>query len=228
MNACRFKHTGLALALLERSIALDPDLGRHIDRWQGRQAFVDFLIQHPGSLGAVGRPRARVDAVGGVRDSSGDERARRQRSARVPSLVRGRTLGAPTLVRAGADWIDRAGRLWEGPRAFIVALLEGDPALLRITPTPRSSAIVWALDYGNAHLLPLLTRIWPLPDDLPHAAGTGDAAAVKRWFDATGRPVLGSLMQHYPRAIRVSSVPTWVGDLRPRSKLWTSRSRGRF
>jgi hypothetical protein len=44
----------------------------------------------------------------------------------------------------------------------------------------------------------MLTRIWPLPDDLPHAAGTGNAAAVARWFDATGQPVLGSLGRHYP------------------------------
>jgi hypothetical protein len=52
--------------------------------------------------------------------------------------------------------------------------------------------------YGNAHLVPLLTRIWPLPDDLPHAAGMGDLARVKRWFDAAGSPVLGDLKQHYP------------------------------
>src|SRR3989442_463870 len=49
MNACRFRHTGVASRLLERSVALDPDLGRRIDHWQGRQAFVEFLIQHPGS-----------------------------------------------------------------------------------------------------------------------------------------------------------------------------------
>ena len=53
MNACRFKHAGIALRLLERAIALDPDLGRRIDRWQGRQAFVEFLIQHPGSSAAA-------------------------------------------------------------------------------------------------------------------------------------------------------------------------------
>ena len=44
----------------------------------------------------------------------------------------------------------------------------------------------------------MLTRIWPLPDDLPHAAGTGNAAAVARWFDAAGRPALGSLARQYP------------------------------
>jgi hypothetical protein len=83
--------------------------------------------------------------------------------------------------------------------AFIVALLERDPALLHTAPpTPRSSLIVQALSYGNAHLVPVLTRIWPLPDDLPHAAGTGNAAAVARWFDPAGQPVLGSPAHHYP------------------------------
>ena len=57
MNACRFRHTGIALRLLERAIVLDPDLGRRIDRWEGRQAFVDFLIQHPGSHWSGGPSR---------------------------------------------------------------------------------------------------------------------------------------------------------------------------
>jgi hypothetical protein len=44
----------------------------------------------------------------------------------------------------------------------------------------------------------LLTRIWPLPDDLPHAAGTGNLSRVKQWFDASGAPALGDLDHHYP------------------------------
>jgi hypothetical protein len=51
---------------------------------------------------------------------------------------------------------------------------------------------------GKAHLIPLLTPIWPLPDDLCHAAGVGDFARVRGWFDEVGRPRLGSLDQHYP------------------------------
>jgi hypothetical protein len=58
--------------------------------------------------------------------------------------------------------------------------------------------VEFALEYGNAHLIPLLTPIWPLPDDLPHAAGVGDFARVKGWFDEAGRPRLGSLAQHHP------------------------------
>ena len=107
MNACRFKHAGVALRLLERSIALDPDLGRRIDRWQGRQAFVEFLIQHPGSLWQ----EPDDDAVAVVRGSSTVERARPQRSPRVPPLARRRTVGAPTLVHARPDRLDDAGLL---------------------------------------------------------------------------------------------------------------------
>jgi hypothetical protein len=37
-----------------------------------------------------------------------------------------------------------------------------------------------------------------MPDDLPHAAGNGDFAQVRRWFDAAGRPALGNLANHFP------------------------------
>jgi len=38
-----------------------------------------------------------------------------------------------------------------------------------------------------------------MPDDLPHAAGVGNLARVKQWFDASGAPALGDLEHHYPR-----------------------------
>ena len=44
----------------------------------------------------------------------------------------------------------------------------------------------------------MLLRIWPMPDDLPHAAGSGDFARVRRWFDTAGRPALGDLAKHFP------------------------------
>jgi hypothetical protein len=89
-----------------------------------------------------------------------------------------------------AAWCDR------GP--FISQLLDLDPAVLRRQPPPRSSVLEFALEYGNAQLVPLLTHIWPLPDDLPHAAGVGDVARVRRWFDDAGRPALGNPRDHYP------------------------------
>jgi hypothetical protein len=47
-------------------------------------------------------------------------------------------------------------------------------------------------------LIPVLTRIWPLPDDLPHAAGVGNLSRVQQWFDESGAPALGDLAKHYP------------------------------
>ena len=80
---------------------------------------------------------------------------------------------------------------------FIVALLDLDPALLRRQPPP-SQAIEFAFTYANTHLIPILTRIWPVPDDLPHAAGMGNLSRVERWFDTSGAPALGDLENHYP------------------------------
>lgn len=196
--ACRFKHVGLALRLLDRAVALDPELGRRIDRWGSRGAFVDFLTQQPGLLW------------------QDEERTPWQTFvfAQLASARDRNDLGAfrrwldeePWVLQR--DFIDaQIGLLlpacYETNReAFIVALLERDPALLHAEPppAPRSSLFAQALSYGNAHLVPLLQRIWPLPNDLPHAAGIGDAAAVARWFDASGEPVLGSLRNHYPHS----------------------------
>lgn len=194
LSACRFRHARVALLLLERAIALDPDLGRRIDRWQGRQAFVEFLIQHPGILwqGPETTPWEAlvVLQLTSALDDDGLPAFRRWLEDE-PWVLQ------PSFVHVQVGLIERAS-YGKNREPFIAALLEYDPALLRIKPPPRSSAIVWALDYGNAHLLPLLTRIWPLPDDLPHAAGTGNVAAVAWWFDASGQPVLGSLAQHHP------------------------------
>jgi hypothetical protein len=72
--------------------------------------------------------------------------------------------------------------------AFIVKLLELDPALLRRNPPPAPRAIEFALTYVRPHLVPVLTRVWPLPDDVPNAAGVGDLGRVKRLLDDGGRP----------------------------------------
>jgi hypothetical protein len=197
MSACRFKHKDVALRLLERAIDLDPDLGRRIDRWQGRDAIVEFLIQHPGALWHM-RPEATpweafVELqLGSARDH--DDLPEFQRWLDDEPWVL-----QPEFIHLQAGLIMPA--CYQKDReAFIVTLLDRDPALLHAEPPPPSSCIVQALSYGNAHLIPLLTRVWPLPNDLPHAAGVGDAAAVARWFDTTGRPVLGSLAHHYPHS----------------------------
>ncbi len=82
---------------------------------------------------------------------------------------------------------------------FIEQIYGLDPGLLERgpPPTPRSSSpLDWAFIYAKPHLVPLLTRVWPLPDDLPHAAGVGDLEKVKKWFDASGAPALGDPSHH--------------------------------
>jgi len=194
LSACRFKHKSVAIRLLERAIDLNPDLGVRIDRWQGREAFVDFLIQHPGALWHA-KPEATLwEAF--VLEQLGfalahDDLPAFQRSLDdEPWVLQPRFVDAQNRLLVPASYLNR--------EAFIVALLERDPALLQAELPPGSSRLNQALSYGNAHLVPLLTRIWPLPDDLPHAAGAGNAAAVARWFDAAGKPALGSLPHHYP------------------------------
>jgi hypothetical protein len=194
MSACRFKHTAVALRLLAHSIELDPDLGRRIDRWQSRQAFVEFLIQHPGGLWQEPEHTPWETFVIlqllSARNRN-DLPAFRRWLDDEPWVLQ------PSFIRVQEGLIMQACYM-KDREAFIVTLLERDPALFHAEPPPPSSSIVQALSYGNAHLVPLLTRIWPLPDDLPHAAGIGNFDAVKRWFDATDQPVLGSLAHHYP------------------------------
>jgi hypothetical protein len=187
------------LQLLERSVALDPDLGRRIDRWHSRQAFVEFLMQHPGSHWSGGPTE-------GPETTPWEAFVVRQLTSALDShdlpafgrwLQEEPWLLQPSFVHVQVGVIERA--CWgRNKEPFITALLEREPALIGTEPAPPSAAIVFALAYGNTHLVAVLTRIWPLPDDLPHAAGIGDAAAVARWFDAAGHPVLGSPAHHYP------------------------------
>jgi ankyrin repeat protein len=196
MTACRFKHTDVATLLLDRSIALAPDLGGRIDRWDSRAAFVAFLSEQPGLLWQ--EPEATpwetfvMLQLASARDRN-DLPAFRRWLEDEPWV-----LGA-AFIQAQAALVLPA--CYEKDRgAFIVALFERDPALLHADPPPPSTHIVQALSYGNAALVPLLTRAWPLPNDLPHAAGIGDAARVSRWFSAAGEPTLGSLADHYPHS----------------------------
>jgi len=199
MSACRFKREAIAATLLERAISLDFKLGVEIDRWGGRAAFVADTIAHCPSLYRSTEPwvafvmRQLLDAM-----DNDDLRAFTGWLASQAWLLDDShlTLQAELLGQAAGS----------NREAFIRALLERDPAVLRSSSPPPSKALIWAFDYGHAHLVPLLARVWPLPDDLPHAAGVGDLDRVKRWFDDKGQPALGDLGRHH-RNIR-PGVPT--------------------
>jgi hypothetical protein len=192
--ACCFEHEAVASLLLERSVALDADLGTRVDGSLGRPAFIRYFIEK-GSVDfahatALGPWKAFV--MGQVR------RAVHERD--LPAFVRG-LQREPWLLGEVCVWfqvqiIENAALM--DREAFIAALLDLDPALLRRQPPPPSQAIEFAFTYANTHLIPLLTRIWPLPDDLPHAAGMGNLSRVKHWFDKSGSPRLADLDNHYP------------------------------
>ena len=192
MCACRFEHEAVASLLLERSIALDPELGRHIDGSVGRLAFIRYFIDT--------RLCARDDGVGPWKAFVMEQVSRAVHDGDLTAFV-SRLQREPWLLGEACVWFqaELIGAATLNDRGeFITALLDLDPAILRRQPPPPSQAIEFAVTYANTHLLPVLTRIWPLPDDLPHAAAMGNLARVKHWFDEAGAPALGDLDHHYP------------------------------
>ena len=205
LTACRFHHEAVASLLLERSIALDRELGEHIAGSVGQSAFVKYFIEKgPGDATTLGLWRAFV--VEQIR--------RTAQEGDLTDFVRGLQRERWLLGEAGVDF-QRGLIEWaalNGRGDVITALLDLDPAILRHQPPPPSQAIEHAFTYANAHLMPLLTRIWPLPDDLPHAAGMGDLSRVQEWFDAEGTPALGDVAKHAPATSVHPREPQW-GDV---------------
>jgi hypothetical protein len=202
--ACGFEHAAVASLLLDRAIALDPELGTHVDGNVGRPAFIKYFIDNrAGHAAGIGVWKAFVmeqvsravcswsGHVTSVTSPSGDS----DLTAFVRLLRREPWLLGEAFVEFQADIIERATLNDRGE--FITALLDLDPAILRHQPPPPSQAIEFAFTYARTHLIPVLTRIWPLPDDLPHAAGMGDLSRVNQWFDEFGAPALGDV-DHYP------------------------------
>jgi hypothetical protein len=203
--ACGFKHEAVASVLLDRSIALDPELDIQVDVGVGRQAFIKYFIDNrPGDATEVGPWKAfvmeqvnrTVSSWSGHETSVASPGGESDLDAFVRLLQRDRWLLGEDFVEFQAGIIGRA--VLKNRGEFITALLGLDPAILRRQPPPQSQAIEFAFTYARTHLVPLLTRIWPLPDDLPHAAGMGHLARVKQWFDESGAPALGDIENHYP------------------------------
>ena len=184
VRACRYKHEPIASFLLDRCSALDPELGKQIDDWQGRAAFVRHFIENNPLEFTDSNPSGLWQAflMGRVMLAIHDD----DLATFEELLTREAWMLGERYVGFQVGMIERATLRDRG--AFIVKLLELDPALLRRTPPPAPRAIEFALTYVRPHLIPVLTRIWPLPDDLPNAAGIGDLGRVKGWLDDGGRP----------------------------------------
>ena len=191
--ACCFEHEVVASILLERSIALDAELGKHVDGSVGRLAFLKYLIAERSLDFVHATPTGpwQVFLMEQVMRAIHDG----DLTAFIRGLQRERWLLGEACVGFQVGLIERA--TLRDRREFITALLDLDPALLRRQPPPRSQALEFAVTYARPHLIPVLTRIWPLPDDLPHAAAVGNLSRVKQWFDEAGAPALGNLQNHF-------------------------------
>jgi hypothetical protein len=195
--ACRFEHEDVASLLLERSVALDAELGKRIDGNTDRLSFIRYLIARRSYFDVLVAEQAPgagpwqtfviAQVLRAIHD--GELAAFVRGLQREPWLLGDACMGFQVGVIERATLHDRG--------EFIIAFLDRSPELLR-QPPPRSEAITIAMTYANTHLILLLTRIWPLPDDLPHAAGMGNLSRVKQWFDESGALALGDLDHHFP------------------------------
>jgi hypothetical protein len=205
--ACSFEHESIASLLLDEVIARDPELGALIDRSLGRLTFARYFIDnrpshsHATELG-LWKAFVMEHVNRAVYSWSGHETSFKERHgdsdlrAFVELLQRESWLLGEDFVEFQTQIIGRAAL--QGRPEFITALLDFDPAIVRRQPPPRSQAIEFAFTYANTDVIPILKRIWQVPDDLPHAAGMGNLSRVKEWFDDSGAPVLGGIENHYP------------------------------
>jgi len=202
--ACCFHHATAAALLLDRSILLDAEMGRQIDGGPGRSAFVQYFIANKPDFtdDASARPWQTfvIEQVGRALHEGG-------LTSFVGGLRRERWMLSDAWVKFQVRLIEVA--VLNDRAAFINALLDLDPALLHRPVPPPSQAIEHAFTYAKTHMLPMLLRIWPMPDDLPHAAGNGDFARVRRWFDAEGKPALGDLASQAPATSIHPREPEW-------------------
>ena len=203
--ASGFQHEAIATLLLDHAIELDPELRARVDASVGRQAFLKYFIDNrPGHATDVGLWKAFVMeqvsraaySWSGHETSVTSPRGESDQAAFVRLLHRESWLLGEDFVGFQTKIIERAAL--HGRAEFVNTLLDLDPAVLRRQPPPPSQALEFAFTYAKPHLIPVLTRIWPLPDDLPHAAGMGHLARVKQWFDQSGAPALGDVEKHYP------------------------------
>src|SRR5262245_32934420 len=179
MYACHLQHETAAALLLDRSIMLDPELGRRIDGGSGRSAFVQYFIAnkpdvHNPDPGGPWHAFVKQQITGAMNDKD------------LASFVDGLRREAWLLGSACVDFQVGliSNSVMHGRADFLNALLDLDPEVLHCRVPPASDVIGVAFTYATSHLVPTLLRIWPMPDDLPHAAGNGDLMRVKKWFDA--------------------------------------------
>lgn len=195
MFACHLQHPAIASLLLDRSIELDARLGSPIDSGPGRVAFIEYFIANKPDVHDSDpfRPwEAFVQQHVMRAMDDGDLGSFVDLLGREPWLL---TEG---FLKFQIALIERTAATLKDRAAFLEGFLALNPAVLRSPTPPESRALIHAFTYAQTRLVPMLERIWPMPDDLAHAAGNGDFERVKHWFDTNGRLALGELAHHFP------------------------------
>lgn len=195
LYACRLGHLDVAHYLMDRCLQLDDDLRTRVEAWRGKKAFIDFLLEKRPEGGRQARSYREADDDPGLiwrravelrllaALDEGDSDSVRELLATEPFLLGPRYLETQEMLLAVAACS-------EGKLPVIEAVITSGAAITTAPEPPASRAILYAFEYGNADYIPALSQIWPVPDDLPHAAGLGDKEAVAKRF-ANGYPRLG-------------------------------------
>ena len=204
MYACHFERATAAALLLDRSITADAELGSRIDGGPGRSEFIQYFIENKPD---VHDPDPFKPWEAFVKQHV----MRAMDDGDLPSFVgllrRDAWLLSGESLKFQIALVEKTTATLKDRAAFLKAFLDLDPSVLHSSAPLAPSGIAYdgtcrafihAFTYGQAHLLPMLLRIWHMPDDLPHVAGSGDLTRVRSWFDTAGRPSLGDLAQHFP------------------------------
>ena len=157
MYACHLQHETAAALLLDRSIALDMDMGRRIDAGPGRPAFIQYFIANKPdvhNLDPDGPWHAFVkqQVVGAIHDDD--------LTSFVDALRRDAWLLSDARVKFQVRLIEGTAAALDDRAAFLTALLDLDPAVLHCPVPPASRAAVggaWRRCQGSplriSHLL---------------------------------------------------------------------------
>jgi hypothetical protein len=221
MYACHLRHATAAALLLDRAITFDAELGRRIDSGPGRSTFIQYFIAN--------KPDVNSDPFEPWKEFVKQQVDHAMRDGDIVTFIDGLRREPWMLSESSVKFQARLMELgvMNDRAALIDAFFDLEPALLHTRVPPPSQAVEFAFTCVKTHLLPRLLRIWPMPDDLPHAAGNGDLPRVKRWFDAAGKPALGDLTKHFPwdtgnprRDAQAKDLQDWFGRSEPNVQ-WT-------
>ncbi len=195
LYACRLGHRDVAHFLMDRCLQIDDDLRASVEAWQGKTAFIDYLLEKRPEGGRQARSYREANDDPGLiwrravelrllaALDEGNAESIRDLLATESFLLGPRYLETQEMMLAAAACS-------EGKLPVIEAVITAGAAITTVDEPPVSRAVLYALEYGNADYVPALSQIWPVPDDLPHAAGLGNLEAVEKRF-ANGYPQLG-------------------------------------